>query len=422
MKKVAIIGAGLGGLVAGNLLAKKGHKVTIYEAHHTPGGYTGGFRRKGFYFESGTVSLESSPSFFKALEDIGVRDEIHLVRKQDRFLSPYFDFPIESYERFKSVIYEAFPSEKAGLDGYFSEIDPICETMAPFLGKPMPVLYEGLRRLIAFFPYILKGRRYMDLMKKYNDTSTAALADRHFPRGTVLNRLFGGLGYPNMSVHGIASLSLTAAEDYWYVQEGFQHLADVLAGKFRKNGGDLRLGARVTKIATSGGRAVGVVCGGATETADDVISACDYKKTFGELLDDPSLVPAGQLERIRQAAVSEGMCTVYLGLSMTSAELRTHMRTPGVLYDDYANDVNFASAPSDPDHFSKVGLGLFSPSLVNPALAPEGKSSLMIMAMAPARWQDNWRHADRKTYEALKESVKKMLIERAEAVVPGLRP
>ena len=285
----------------------------------------------------------------------------------------------------------------------------------------MPVLYGGLRRLTAFFPYILKGRRYMELMKKYNNQSTVDLADRHFSRGTVLNRLFGALGYPNMSVQGIAGLFLTAAEDYWYIQEGFQHLADTLAGKFRKNSGDLRLGARVTRIATSGGRAVGVVCSGATESADFIISACDYKKTFAELLDDPSLLPAGRLEKIRKAAVSEGMCTVYLGLTMTGTELRAHMRTPGVLCGDYANDVNFAS-PSDPAHFSKVGLSLFSPSLINPALAPEGKSSLMIMALAPARWQDNWRHADRKAYKALKESVKKTLIERAEAVVPGLRP
>lgn len=29
MKSVIIIGSGIGGLVAGNLLAKKGHKVTI---------------------------------------------------------------------------------------------------------------------------------------------------------------------------------------------------------------------------------------------------------------------------------------------------------------------------------------------------------------------------------------------------------
>ncbi|UCC13097.1 MAG: NAD(P)-binding protein, partial [candidate division WOR-3 bacterium] len=32
MSTIAIIGAGMGGLVAGNLLVKKGHKVTIFES------------------------------------------------------------------------------------------------------------------------------------------------------------------------------------------------------------------------------------------------------------------------------------------------------------------------------------------------------------------------------------------------------
>ncbi|UCG93509.1 MAG: NAD(P)-binding protein, partial [candidate division WOR-3 bacterium] len=37
MSTIAIIGAGMGGLIAGNLLAKKGHKVTIFESHSEPG-------------------------------------------------------------------------------------------------------------------------------------------------------------------------------------------------------------------------------------------------------------------------------------------------------------------------------------------------------------------------------------------------
>jgi thioredoxin reductase len=32
MSTTAIIGSGMGGLVAGNLLAKKGHKVTLFES------------------------------------------------------------------------------------------------------------------------------------------------------------------------------------------------------------------------------------------------------------------------------------------------------------------------------------------------------------------------------------------------------
>jgi len=46
VKTIAIIGSGIGGLTAGNLLARKGHKVTIFEAHGSPGGYTAGFRRQ----------------------------------------------------------------------------------------------------------------------------------------------------------------------------------------------------------------------------------------------------------------------------------------------------------------------------------------------------------------------------------------
>jgi phytoene dehydrogenase-like protein len=74
LSKIIIIGAGLGGLVAGNLLAARGHRVKIFEAHSAPGGYTAGFRRKGFYFESGTFSFESSGMVFRAMREIGVFD------------------------------------------------------------------------------------------------------------------------------------------------------------------------------------------------------------------------------------------------------------------------------------------------------------------------------------------------------------
>jgi phytoene dehydrogenase-like protein len=40
MKKIVIIGSGIGGLTAGNLLARKGHEVTIFESYSTPGGQT----------------------------------------------------------------------------------------------------------------------------------------------------------------------------------------------------------------------------------------------------------------------------------------------------------------------------------------------------------------------------------------------
>ncbi|OPX83656.1 MAG: hypothetical protein A4E53_04491 [Pelotomaculum sp. PtaB.Bin104] len=87
MKNVIIIGSGIGGLIAGNLLAKKGHKVTIFEAHSMPGGYTAGFYKKGYYFESGTLSFEASASVFKAMKDIGVFEQIEFSRQRLRLVS-----------------------------------------------------------------------------------------------------------------------------------------------------------------------------------------------------------------------------------------------------------------------------------------------------------------------------------------------
>ena len=49
---VIIIGAGMGGLTAGALLAKDGLKTLVIEKHSIPGGYATSFKRKGFWFDS----------------------------------------------------------------------------------------------------------------------------------------------------------------------------------------------------------------------------------------------------------------------------------------------------------------------------------------------------------------------------------
>jgi phytoene dehydrogenase-like protein len=55
------------------------------------------------------------------------------------------------------------------------------------------------------------------------------------------------------------------------------------------------------------------------------------------------------------------------------------------------------------------------------SLAPAGASSLMIQAMAPPRWLDNWGGGDRAAYETLKDRVKNVLIGKASALIPELR-
>ena len=50
--RVDLIGAGIGGLIAANLLAKKGLKVLLVEQHYVVGGYCSTFQRKGYTFDA----------------------------------------------------------------------------------------------------------------------------------------------------------------------------------------------------------------------------------------------------------------------------------------------------------------------------------------------------------------------------------
>ena len=55
MNKIIVIGAGVGGLTAAALLAKRGFDVTVLEAHVEPGGCAATFFHKGYHFDVGAT-------------------------------------------------------------------------------------------------------------------------------------------------------------------------------------------------------------------------------------------------------------------------------------------------------------------------------------------------------------------------------
>jgi phytoene dehydrogenase-like protein len=408
---VVIVGAGMGGLMAGNLLAKKGHKVTIFESHTMPGGYTAGFWRKGYYFESGTLSFEMASQIFPAMRDIGVYDKIQFVRQIARWVSPDYDFVMHSLDDMKKSVLEAFPAERERLLKYFAEIDRMCD------------IYRGLEKPNTFLnklTFPLRMSRFIRMVKKYARMTSSEFAELYFEKGSKVYYTFKDVGYPDMPAMIVPAAFMSFLNDYWTVKTGMQSWADVLAENFRKLGGELKLKARVDKILTKGGTAVGVTCGGKDYMADYVLSASDYKKTFLNLLEDRSLLSDDFVEKIQSAAVSEGFFAVYLGLDITRDKMQEYLKVPHILYGDCDPPGPDMEDATDEKFFEKVWLTAYSPSLINEELAPKGKSSLMISCMVPFRWMNNWGGGDRKAYKELKEKVKKTLIKRFSSIVPDL--
>ena len=73
--RVVVVGAGIGGLTTGALLAKDGHQVTIYDQAIIPGGCASTFKRRGFTFDVGATQvagLEPGGIHHRIFQELGI--------------------------------------------------------------------------------------------------------------------------------------------------------------------------------------------------------------------------------------------------------------------------------------------------------------------------------------------------------------
>ena len=89
-KKATIIGAGLGGLAAASLLAKKGYQVTVFEKNATPGGKMQQFNKDGYRFDTGPSLLTMPFILEKLFEECGENLDDYLNYTELEPLCRYF--------------------------------------------------------------------------------------------------------------------------------------------------------------------------------------------------------------------------------------------------------------------------------------------------------------------------------------------
>jgi len=122
---VIIIGAGIGGLTCGALLAKHGMNVLICEQHDKPGGYCTSYKRGGFTFDVPHIAggLKDGALAEWVLGHLRVADDIDAVRvdRLARFVYPdaAYDFWTDA-TRLESELLRCFPRQAGSIRQYLS--------------------------------------------------------------------------------------------------------------------------------------------------------------------------------------------------------------------------------------------------------------------------------------------------------------
>jgi len=123
-----IIGAGLGGLIAGAKLVKGGKKVLLIEQHSVPGGCATSFKRKGFILEVGLHEMDGlhkKDLKTRIFRDLGVFDKVEFLKLPEFYRLKKGDLDIvisHVPEEAKEMLLKHFPDEEKAIDAYFSQI------------------------------------------------------------------------------------------------------------------------------------------------------------------------------------------------------------------------------------------------------------------------------------------------------------
>jgi phytoene desaturase len=376
-RKIAVIGAGFGGLAAAIRLQARGFDVTLIEKRPRPGGRAYRLTRDGYAFDMGPT-LVTAPFIIEKVFAAGgkrMRDYVDLV-PLDPFYRVYFhDGTHFDYSADAAAMRERMaalsPRDAGRYDDFFRDIKKIYDAViAEGLGaKP----FTTIRSMLAFGPRALRLRAlepvYSFVSRYFKHEFNRFLFSFH-------PLFIGGSPFRAPSVY-IMIPYLERSSGVWFAKGGMYSLVEALVRVFLSLGGNLVTGTEVKSIAVRGGRAEGVVhAGGGLETDAVVVNgdvAWTYKNLIGRQWRRKWTDRA--VDRLRQ---SMSCFLLYLGLRKQYSQLKHHTIVLGRRYQELVKDIFDRKVL--PDDFSMY---LHAPARTDPSMAPPGCESLYVLAPVP---------------------------------------
>jgi phytoene desaturase len=376
---VVVIGAGLGGLAVALRLQGLGCSVTVLEQRDAPGGRAARIRSDGFTWDTGP-SLITMPWVLEqtfAAGGLDLQREVTLRRLDPLYRIRWaqddrtFDF-CDSPARLREEVARFSATDARRVDDFLAALRPIYERGILGAGQRA---FDDVRAFAALLPDMARYRAIGPLH---------GFVARYFTHPRVreafsFHSLFiGGDPFRVPAIYA-ALVYLQVLHGGWYADGGVYSLVEAMARPL-----DVRCGARVEAVESSGGRVTGVrLAGGERIAADAVVSNADVLQTDRLL---------GRRPSARRLRPTMSCFLLYLGLDRTLDRLLHHTLLVGSGYRDFIRAVT--RGRELPRSLSTY---VHAPARTEPAMAAPGGDSLAVLLPVPnLRAGVDWdRQADR---------------------------
>lgn len=383
-KSAIVIGSGVGGLATAIRLARKGYKVTVFEANDYPGGKATKIEKDGFFWGFG-------PSLFTFPE---LLDELFMLcgRKPSDYYKYHRIDPICNYfyedgtrlsawaepEKFAAEVEQKTGEPAKNLLRHLQRIGKVYELTKDIF------LYKSVHKVSTYINRkAVKALLQLPLIGINKNMNKANQEDFKDPR---IVQLFNRYATYNGSDPYLApaTLNVIAHPEYnqggYFLDGGMPDLSRSLYQLATEMGVEFHFNALVEKICIENQTATGVVVKGLTHTADVVASNMDVVYTYQRLMPEQKAP-----ERIIQHPKSTSALIFYWGINKEFPELDLHnILFSGDYPTEFDNLTNRKTIYHDPTVY------IFISKKYQPKHAPDGCENWFTLINVPHDSGQNW--------------------------------
>lgn len=378
---VVVIGSGLGGLTAANILGRQGRRVLLLEQHYKLGGLATWFKRPGGHIFD--ISLHGFPyGMVKSCKRYWSSEIADSIVPLDgvRFDNPMFSLTTKyNREDFTQLLQTQFGISPQVIQDFFDTA---------------------------------RGMNFYD----EQETTTGQLFEKFFPgREDVVRLLMEPITYANGSTledpaitYGIVFSNFMSKGVYVF-RGGTDRLIKLMQKELEANGVDIAINSPAEKVLVEGGKVVGVKVGGRTIRTPVVVSNANLVNTLFNLVGEEYL-DRGFCDQARAVRVNNSSTQVYMALA------------PDQTVDRSTGDLLFSSTADrfQTDLLLSRDITSRTFSFYYPDMRPEGKARHLIVSSTNARWED-WANLDEEAYQASKQDLIETTLDALEKYLPNCR-